>query len=1578
MRCLPLAVACSMMVLGAASGRATTLLESEFTFPAERFSLTARNGETLIEYRGASREFAAGRPDLPWMGELVEVPAGLRLVRVEVLDLQSASLAASARIPSAIRPTPGLGPIERSAPDPELFSRPGFQPESPVRLGPQGWMRGRDLASLQICPVRWDASTGQLERLTRLRLRLELEPGLAAPAKRERIVPEWEDAAFRRSPEGRRAIAESAVDPLSRQPRTFAATQVPSVLGSPVEYVIITADSLVGQFQRLADWKTQSGVPTVVRSLSFIHQQYPMGSDDAERIRLFIRDAYSRWGTKWALLGGDTEILPTRYAYTTYYGGESIACDEYYSCLDGNWDADGDDVFGEAYQSDSDPGDDVDLMPDVYVGRAPVVTVAQAQRFVDKTLQYEKQPAGDYENGMLIFAEVLFPQNFHQGDQVDFDGAEIAEQCLPHIQSWPGVHCARLYENYTDSRWQPGSLPETRRAVLDSLNRGYGLATHIGHGYRNVMSCGDNNINNDDALSLTNGSRLVNLYASNCTSNAIDFPSIGEAFLHAPGGGAVTNIGSSRFDFPAAGRYFEEEYFRLVYEDSVTTAGEAQARQKLPFVSLSPLDGVNRWTTLTLLMLGDPSLEMYTSRPKTLTVGRPSSIVLSDTSFTVTVSVGGSPLSGARVVAYKPGDEYRVGTTNASGGVVLPFRADSVGSLTLTVTSFNCRPFQTTIGITPATLPVLADRTPVIDDDTLGGTNGDGNGLFDAGETVDLRVALRNNGGSTATSVVGTLSTTDGLVTVSIPTVSYGSVAAGSTVTPVSGFRVSVPYTTPDQREIPFRLALSDGNGRTSVENFQVVVNAPDLHHYAHDVSDAGGNSNGRPDPGETVTYIVKLRNLGTGAARQVTAKLRRLDGLSTVTDSTASWGTINPGEEKAGDALVFVPTSASAQLQLRVSDLSGELFVQTLDLGFLAAPSSVSGAGGAKSIQVSWTPSTAADLLGYNIYRSSSSGGPFTKVNSVPTEVAYYLDDNLAGLTRYYYQVTALDQSCNESSHSSTGSASTNPPSHALFPIPIAGSEVRAPVALDNIYPGYPIDIVAGGDYLYLWHPDGSAPVDADGAGSTSGDLTTRGHDYEAAASIADLDGDGWKEIVGLATDSSRVYVFDRFGSVKPGWPRVTYDNVSNGRFWSSPAIGDLNNDGSKEIVFAQGLTVYAFRANGTEWRDGDSNAATTGVFKVLSSAYNFGTPVLADLDGNGVLDIIYGDFAGKVNAWRPDGTNLPGFPIQLPASISASLAVGFLDGPADTQLDIVAITGQLFSNSAGDSLYAFRANGQRRPGFPVHVTAYGNNKAPSPALADINNDGYVDIVCASTNGGIYVYDRNGAIVPPFSNLRYSTFPSGASESSPVVADINGDGFNDIIIGDENSTLSAFSGANGTMLPGFPIVLGAQLAGAPAVCDCDGDGKTEIVAAGWDKNVYVWDYDFTFSPGRVPPWPQYNHDARHTGLATNPPFTGVEPAPLPPRVLEFAPPAPSPARASTVVSYAVPADRAGTALEIGVYDLGGRRVKVLERGTARVGRHTATWDLRDQGGSLAGAGVYFIRLSLGGEHLAHKLVVLR
>ena len=288
------------------------------------------------------------------------------------------------------------------------------------------------------------------------------------------------------------------------------------------------------------------------------------------------------------LLGGDTEILTPRLAHVLFPEDWRIPSDLYFSCLDGNWNADGDSTFADAYANSSNPGDFADLMPEVWVGRAPVVTPADAELFVRKTLTYETTPVADYMENVLFFAEVIVPQPWNPGQPVQFDGADLVEYDeLPILDTVPNIHVTRMYENYTDPRWRPGSFPESRSTVLDSLERGYNVAVHIGHGYREVMHAADDNISNIDMHALTNGDRLMNFYAIDCTSNAIDFPCLGEAFINAPNGGAVTNIGSTRVDFPEYGRLFQKEYFRLMYEDSVTAVGEVHAKQKVPFAGIS-------------------------------------------------------------------------------------------------------------------------------------------------------------------------------------------------------------------------------------------------------------------------------------------------------------------------------------------------------------------------------------------------------------------------------------------------------------------------------------------------------------------------------------------------------------------------------------------------------------------------------------------------------------------------------------------------------------------------------------------------------------------------------------------------------------------------------------------------------------------------------------------------------------------------------------------------------------------------------------------------------------------------------
>jgi hypothetical protein len=89
-------------------------------------------------------------------------------------------------------------------------------------------------------------------------------------------------------------------------------------------------------------------------------------------------------------------------------------------------------------------------------------------------------------------------------------------------------------------------------------------------------------------------------------------------------------------------------------------------------------------------------------------------------------------------------------------------------------------------------------------------------------------------------------------------------------------------------------------------------------------------------------------------------------------------------------------------------------------------------------------------------------------------------------------------------------------------------------------------------------------------------------------------------------------------------------------------------------------------------------------------------------------------------------------------------------------------------------------------------------------------------------------------------------------------------------------------------------------------------------------------------------------------------------------------PPQPNPMRSSTRFSISIPDDRAVAPVRVAVFDVSGRRVRLIADGPMPAGRHPLTWDGRDQEGERVTAGSYWLDLERGGAHRRQRLVVVR
>jgi len=348
--------------------------------------------------------------------------------------------------------------------------------------------------------------------------------------------------------------------------------------------------------------------------------------------------------------------------------------------------------------------------------------------------------------------------------------------------------------------------------------------------------------------------------------------------------------------------------------------------------------------------------------------------------------------------------------------------------------------------------------------------------------------------------------------------------------------------------------------------------------------------------------------------------------------------------------------------------------------------------------------------------------------------------------------------------------------------------------LALDDLDGDSALEIFGGvaGDFVFVWDRDGT--VVPGWPQTTSGDVSS--------LAVADVDDDTSLEII-IGTYSGVVTIWNRDGTVVPGWPKTTNGSVSL-------AVADVDDDSSLEIIAGYDGGVVIWNSDGTVvpgWPKTSDDVCSLAV---------------ADVDDDSSLEIIAGYYDyqddGGVDIWNSDGTVVPGWPQTTSGSVS-SLAIADVDD--DSELEIIVGT-------YSGVVTIWNSDGTVISGWPQ--TTSGNNFVRSLAVADVDDDSSLEII-AGYDGGVVIWNSDGTVVPGWPQT------TSGSVSSLAVADVDDDSELEITAGC-GSTVVIWN-SDGTVVPGWPKRTSDSVSSL-AVADVDDDSELEILAGDID-GVTIW-----------------------------------------------------------------------------------------------------------------------------------------
>jgi len=834
----------------------------------ESFNVQTRMGTfSRISVPGFAYSNRIGEPALPLERRIIAVPLGAEVI-VEAARFDRSEIKLTDHsIEYPLMPAqPSLSKSQRPEDVPfeykaTAYSRNSYDDHPLVTAEELGIMRGLRLFVITVEPVKYNPEQKTLAVYNNIEIAVHFNGGdyIATRDMHTKTYSPYFESIYSQSVLNYRRDSSLDED-LTRY---------------PIKYVIISHSMFAAQLAPFVDWKRKQGYNVIVA-----YKGEPAVGSTATSIKAYLQGLYDAGTTEdpapsFVLFVGDTAQIPVWSGVSSHY------TDLTYVRLAGS-----------------------DYMPEIYFGRFSARTTDELQPQIDKTLEYERyeMPDPSYLGRCVMIAGV------------DADNAPTYGNGQINYGTTYYFNTAHGLTSNTYLYPESGS---SDALVLANASEGRGYMNYTAHGSSSGWA--DPSFSVSDVANMTNAHKYGTMVGNCCLTSKFDVANcFAEALLRAENKGAIGYIGGTN------NSYWDEDYWwgvgaKAVAVNPVYDAAHRGAydgmfhdhSETFPnwyttqygFImagNIAVVEGnssrINYYWEIYSLM-GDPSLTTYLGVPTANTVSYPDPIFIGQTSFTVTANpysyVGFS--SGGQLLA--------AGLVGTSGSLTLNYAAITApGYAHIVITRQGRIPVIDSIQVIPNSGPYVVTSAEVIND----AAGGNGNGLADFGETLDLTLTEENVGTVSAAGVNVTLSTVDPYLTFTDATESYGTILSGQSATITNGFEAVVATNVPDGHVIAVVVTATDNASNEWTDGFNITAHAPEITVGTVTVHDPSGNNNGRLDPGESATLDVNLTNNGSALVVNLAALLSSADPYVVITDNSGSLASLAAG---ATDVVTFAVT---------------------------------------------------------------------------------------------------------------------------------------------------------------------------------------------------------------------------------------------------------------------------------------------------------------------------------------------------------------------------------------------------------------------------------------------------------------------------------------------------------------------------------------------------------------------------------------------------------------------------------------------------------------------------------------------